>query len=147
MPAYSWAEDRSPGYRELAGREPVFRRVLHQYGRPAPFEWHDGGRTGSSQFAAMLLHIVGQWISAVAAFRIYDRVSTMTGGIPTAASVLSLGQVRLRTCGLSKAKAGYVVALAQAQATGVIDVEHLDKLSDADVVTDGTSITCRPEAR
>lgn len=49
-----------PAYRDLARREPVFARLLTVYGRPDPFEWHDGGRTGSSQFAAMLLHIVGQ---------------------------------------------------------------------------------------
>lgn len=54
-------------------------RLILIYGHPAPFEWHDGGRTGSSQFAAMLLHIVGQQISAAAAFGIYDRISTMLG--------------------------------------------------------------------
>jgi hypothetical protein len=60
----------------------VFARLITVYGRPDPFEWHDGGRTGSSQFAAMLLHIVGQQISAVAAFAIYDRISAATGGSP-----------------------------------------------------------------
>lgn len=53
-----------PAYRDLARREPVFARLITVYGRPDPFEWHDRGRTGSSQFTAMLLHIVGQRIVA-----------------------------------------------------------------------------------
>lgn len=130
----------SRAYSELARQEPVFARLILIYGRPAPFEWHDGGRTGSSQFAAMLLHIAGQRISAVAAFGIYDRISAMLSGIPTPAGVLALGQDRLRASGLSAAKAGYAVALAQAQAAGAIDIEHLDKLSDADVIATLTAV-------
>jgi DNA-3-methyladenine glycosylase II len=103
-----------PAYRDLARREPVFARLITVYGRPDPFEWHDGGRTGSSQFAAMLLHIVGQQISAVAAFAIYDRISAATGGILASAGVLGLGQDRLRACGLSAARARYALALAEA---------------------------------
>jgi hypothetical protein len=103
-----------PAYRDLARREPVFARLITVYGRPDPFEWHDGGRTGSSQFAAMLLHIVGQQISAVAAFAIYDRISAATGGILAPAGVLGLGQDRLRACGLSAARARYALALAEA---------------------------------
>lgn len=74
-----------PAYRHLARREPVFARLITVYGRPDPFEWHDWGTHRSSQFAAMLLHIVGQQISAVAAFAIYDRISAATGGIPSSA--------------------------------------------------------------
>jgi 3-methyladenine DNA glycosylase/8-oxoguanine DNA glycosylase len=103
-----------PAYRDLARRESVFARLITVYGRPDPFEWHDGGRTGSSQFAAMLLHIVGQQISAVAAFAIYDRISAATGGILAPAGVLGLGQDRLRACGLSAARARYALALAEA---------------------------------
>jgi len=121
-----------PAYRDLARREPVFARLITVYGRPDPFEWPDGGRTGSSQFAAMLLHIVGQQISAVAAFAIYDRISAATGGIPASAGVLGLGQDRLRACGLSAARARYALALAEAQTTEAIDIEHLDALGDSD---------------
>jgi DNA-3-methyladenine glycosylase II len=130
----------STAYGELARREPVFAMLIARYGRPDPFEWHDGGRTGSSQFAAMLLHIVGQQISAVAAFMIYDRISAATGGIPAPAAVLSLGLDRLRACGLSAARAGYALALAEAQTTGAIDLEHLDALGDADVIAALTAV-------
>jgi DNA-3-methyladenine glycosylase II len=127
-------------YRDLAGREPVFARLITGYGCPDPFEWHDGGRTGSSQFAAMLLHIVGQQISAVAAFAIYDRISAATGGVPTPAGILGLGQDRLRACGLSQARTGYALALAEAQTTGMIDIEGLDTLGDADAIAALTAV-------
>ena len=130
----------TPAYRDLARRESVFARLITGYGRPDPFEWHDGGRTGSSQFAAMLLHIVGQQISAVAAFAIYDRISAATGGVPAPAGVLGLGQGRLRACGLSAARAGYALALAEAQTRGAIDIEHLDALSDSDAIAALTAV-------
>lgn len=135
--------DRSfdPGvYRVLSGREPVLAGLVDTYGYPPPFEWHDGGRTGDSQFAAMLLHIVGQQISASVAFRVYDRVAAACGGIPSAAAVLTLQARRLEAAGLSRAKASYITALARAQADGVIDIEAMGDLEDAQVIAQLTAI-------
>lgn len=112
----------------------MFSALIAEYGAQDPFAWHDGGRTGSSKFAAMLLHIVGQRISATAAFAIYDQIRTASRGIPAPDSILDLGQDRLRACGLSAAKTGYVLALAEAQVTGMIDTERLHELGDADVI-------------
>jgi 3-methyladenine DNA glycosylase/8-oxoguanine DNA glycosylase len=130
----------SQACRDLARREPVFARLTAEYGCPDPFEWHDGGRTGASRFAAMLLHITGQRISAAAAFTVYDRISAAAGGVPEPARILGLGPGRLRACGLSAAKAGYAVALAQAQEAGQIDIEHLDGLADADAIAALTAV-------
>jgi 3-methyladenine DNA glycosylase/8-oxoguanine DNA glycosylase len=127
-------------YRDLGRTEPVFARLIKEYGRPEPFTWHDGGRTGTSQFAAMLLHIAGQQISTNVAFAIYDRLMTATGGIPTPAAILALDHDALRACGLSEAKVGYVQALATAQNSGAIDIEHLDGRSDAEVLAALTAI-------
>ena len=110
-------------YRALGRKDPVFKRLINVYGQPSPFDWHDGGRTGESLFAAMTLHIVGQQISAVVAFRIYDRLAAACGGIPTAAAILRLDALRLREIGLSAAKVSYVTALAEAQVNGGIDVD------------------------
>jgi DNA-3-methyladenine glycosylase II len=127
-------------YRALSGTEPVFARLITKYGHPAPFEWHDGGHTGDSQFAAMVLHIVGQQISAVAAFRIYERIAAACGEIPTAAAILQLTAKRLQDTGLSAAKMSYVLALAHAQADGTIDVESLSDFNDAEVIAHLTAI-------
>ncbi|MFC4590209.1 DNA-3-methyladenine glycosylase family protein [Sphaerisporangium corydalis] len=127
-------------YRHLAGREPIFARLLGEYGRPDPFEWHDGGRTGSSLFAAMALHIVGQQISATVAFTVFDRVAAATGAVPAPEGVIALGAGRLRECGLSRAKAGYLLDLAQRQVSGLVDIENMGALDDAEVIAALTAV-------
>jgi DNA-3-methyladenine glycosylase II len=127
-------------YRTLGRKEPVFKRLIEVFGRVSPFEWHDGGRTGTSLFAAMTLHIVGQQISAVAAFRTYDRLAAACGDIPEAATILRLGTLRLRETGLSAAKASYLTALAAAQTNGDIDIEAMADLDDATIIAELTAI-------
>ena len=127
-------------YLVLNNQDPALARLISTYGHLPPFEWHDGGRTGRSQFAAMLLHIVGQKISALAAFHIYDRIAEACGAIPSAAVVLALGANTLRSFGLSGAKASYVLALADAQMIGAIDIEAMADLDDAEVITRLTAI-------
>lgn len=135
--------DRSPdprAYLRLGRQEPVFDRLIASYGHPAPFDWHDGGRTGASQFAAMLLHIVGQQISAAVALHVYDRVAAACGGIPSAKAILAVGAPALRAAGLSGAKVSYVLALAEAQSTGVIDIEAMSDRDDAAIIAELTAI-------
>ncbi|MDP9843549.1 DNA-3-methyladenine glycosylase family protein [Streptosporangium lutulentum] len=127
-------------YRYLAEREPVFARLLDEYGRPDPFEWHDGGRTGSSHFAAMALHIIGQQISATVAFVVFDRIAAATGTIPSPDGVIGLGGERLRACGLSRAKAAYILDLAQRQKSGLIDIENMTSLDDDKVIAALTAV-------
>jgi 3-methyladenine DNA glycosylase/8-oxoguanine DNA glycosylase len=135
--------NRSPdprAYLVLGRDEPVFARLIAAYGHPSPFDWHDGGRTGTSQFAAMTLHIVGQQISAAVAFRIYDRIAAACGGIPTAAAIVTVGAEQLRGAGLSGTKTSYVLALAEAQAAGDIDIEAMTDRDDAEVIAALTAI-------
>ena len=133
--------DDDCAYAELAQRDSVLAGVLAVYGPVAPFAWHDGGRTGTSQFAAMLLHVAGQRISAVAAFTVYDRIVAATGGgVPTARAVAALGPGRLRACGLSPARAAAALALAHAELSGPLDIEHLDGVPDAEVVARLTAV-------
>src|SRR6201995_4195223 len=127
-------------YHVLGRREPVLAGLIDTYGYPLPFEWHDGGRTGDSPVAALLFHIVGQQISAAVAFRIYDRVAAACGDIPSAAAILTLQAPRLEAAGLSRAKASYIMALARAQADGVIDIEAMGDLEDAEVIAKLTAI-------
>jgi DNA-3-methyladenine glycosylase II len=127
-------------YRSLAALDPVLADLMQGYGQPDPFEWSDGGRTGSSRFAAMMLHIVGQQISTVVAFVIFDRIAAATGGVPTPDAILALGAERLRECGLSRAKAGYILDLARSQASGLIDLEAMAALGDAEAIAALTAV-------
>ena len=133
--------DDAHAYAELAGRDPVLAGVIGLYGAPEPFAWHDGGRTGTSKFAAMLLHVAGQRISAAAAFTIYDRISAAAGGgPPTARAIAGLGPDRLHEYGLARARAGYAVALAEAELSGGLDIEHLEAVPDDEVVARLTAV-------
>lgn len=127
-------------YRRLTAADPVLARLHETYGPQEPFEWFDGGRTGDSMFAAMVLHIIGQQISAIVTFAVYDRVATAAGGIPTAERILRLGAPSLRECGLSWAKAGSVIDLATRQSSGVLDLENLASTSDDDVIAGLTAV-------
>jgi DNA-3-methyladenine glycosylase II len=121
-------------YRSLSARETVFRNLLAEYGPQDPFIWHDGGRTGSSKFAAMLIHIIGQRTSAIAAFTIYDRIATSSGHIPTAADITKLGAGGLHQLGLSATKAGYALDLAARQSDGRMDLDDMTDLDDDQAV-------------
>jgi DNA-3-methyladenine glycosylase II len=133
-------QDLERHYRSLAALDPVLADLVEEYGRPDPFEWFDGGRTGSSRFAAMVLHIVGQQISTVVAFVIFDRIAAAAGGVPSPAAILALGPERLRESGLSQAKVGYVLDLARAQASGLVDLENMTTLGDDEAVAALTSL-------
>src|ERR1700749_3547349 len=93
---------RGAHYDALAAKEPVLAQLIEVHGRPDPFAWNDGGRTGSDNFAAMVLHIVSQQISTAAAFTIFARIATATGGLPDQDGLLRLGADGLRACGLSR---------------------------------------------
>ncbi len=127
-------------YPELARRDPVLAALVRRLGTPDPFAFPDGGRTGGSDFAALVLHIVSQQISTVVAFVLFDRMRDAIGRVPDPAGILALGHDKLRACGLSNAKADYVLGLASAQLDGRIDVEALAGLTDADAFAALTSI-------
>jgi DNA-3-methyladenine glycosylase II len=132
--------DTDRAYRSLRRIDPVFGQLIAAYGHPEPFAWRDPRRTGRSKFAAMVLHIVGQQISNTVAFAIYDRLMAAAGGVPTPAAILALDHATLRAVGLSEAKSSYVRALADAQSSGAIDIEHLDGVADDDIVKQLTAI-------
>ncbi len=127
-------------YGRLLRQDPVLRQLSSVHGRPDPFAWEDGGRTGGSRFAALLLHIAGQQISTAVAFVLFDRLAAWLGGTPDPVGVASMGTERLRAVGLSRAKAEYMVGLADRQIAGTIDVEHLDHLDDGQAVAALTSV-------
>ncbi|HEY0475772.1 MAG TPA: hypothetical protein VGD34_29080 [Kribbella sp.] len=126
-------------YRELAAREPVLATLIEQYGEVDPFGWSDV-RMESSNFAAMVLHIVGQQISTKVAFVLFDRVAAAAGGKVTPEAILALGAERLREAGMSRAKASYLLDLAQRQADGVIDLENMTGLDDSEAITALTAV-------
>lgn len=106
---------------ELAESTPVEPRVEDE---PDPFR-------------ALVRAIVHQQVSLAAGRTIYDRVAAATG--PTPEDILAAGEVRLRECGLSRAKATYCLDLA-ARVDDGLDLAALHALDDEAVIAELTQI-------
>lgn len=105
----------------LASCEPAFARALPLVG-PLPLRREPDG------FAALLRAIVGQQVSVASARAIWARLEE--AGLTDAATMAAATDDDLRQAGLSRQKARYGRALAQAG----IDFAALRSLPDADVI-------------
>lgn len=119
-------------YDALLARDDVLRSIAEDHGRPDPFTWAGQAPAGSSNFAALLLHIVGQQISTTVALVLFGRLQAAVGGDVDPPGVARLGTAQIRALGLSHAKSLAIVELAEMHLAGVLDTEHLDGLSDED---------------
>jgi DNA-3-methyladenine glycosylase II len=127
-------------YDALAASDAVLARLVGAHGRPDPFMSGDDGRTASDDFAGMVLHIVAQQISWVAALTIFDRIAAAAGGRPTTAALGRLGVDGLRACGLSRARASSLLDLAARQDSGLVDLGGMRGLPDDKVISAVTSV-------
>lgn len=128
------------GYASLLENDRVLRRISAVHGRPDPFSWDVGGRAGTSNFAAMVLHIAGQQISTAVAFVLFDRLADAAGGTPDPENVLALGPDRLRALGFSRAKSSYLTSLAIMQIDGGVDVDGLGRFDDEQAIEALTAV-------
>lgn len=127
-------------YSALSALDPELSRLVDQFGHPEPFPWRDGGRTGTSRFAAMVLHILGQHVATITGYLLYDRIASTVGGIPTADDLLALSHERLHECGVPIQKATYLHDLARAQSSGALDLEGMTRLTDSEATAAMTAV-------
>lgn len=97
--------DVAEGAAWLAAREPRFALALLETG-PLPLRLREGG------FSALLRAIVSQQISVAAAAGVWARLEA--AGVTEVKAVAQMDVESLRAAGLSRQKAGYALALAQA---------------------------------
>lgn len=121
-------------YERLLAVDPVLRSIARVRGRPDPFAWFVAGGAGATNFAAMVLHIGSQQISTEAALVVFGRIRDAAGGQIDPARVDGLGPDRLRSLGLSRAKAIAIIGLARMHLDGTLDLDGLDDLDDVQVV-------------
>jgi len=98
-------DDVAEGAAWLAAREPRFAAALAETG-PLPLRREDGG------FAALLRTICSQQLSVASADAVWRRLAAEGAHEPERCAVL--GPDGLRACGLSRPKAAYALALAEA---------------------------------
>jgi len=127
-------------YASLIRKDPALRDLARLHGHPDPFLWNDQARAGGTKFASLIMHIAGQQISEVVALLMFDRIRAAIGRLPDPRGIIALGRQGLIDCGASRAKAAYMTGLAEMQLSGEIDVEHLDRLTDAEALAALTSL-------
>jgi DNA-3-methyladenine glycosylase II len=116
----------------LAVADPALARVHAQM---PPFEW----RLRPGGFEGLFRMIVEQQVSVAAAASIWARVVAGLGEV-TPQAVLALDIETLRGFGLSGQKARYGHEIARAQTDGLIDFDHLERLSDEKAIARLTAI-------
>jgi DNA-3-methyladenine glycosylase II len=120
------AQNLDVAYDRLAALDPAMAGLIERLGRPDPFSFRPIlTRVGHDRFRALMMSIASQQISSAAAWAIFDRVVAAVDGMPDPASMLALGIDRLRELGMSRAKALAITDLADAVATGRVDLDHL----------------------
>lgn len=95
---------------------------------------------GGDPFAELALHIVSQQISTPAALTIYGRPRTLLGGAVDPAALVATPVERLRTVGLSGAKARSLRDLADHVSDGTLSFDALARHDDATAQTMLTAV-------
>lgn len=121
-------EDIAEGAAWLAGRDPILAAAYTATG-PLPLRRRPDG------FAQLLSAIVSQQVSTASAAALWARLDA--AGVVDAQAVRAHSEEDLRDLGLSRQKARYAHALAQAQ----IDFDALRDAPDNEVITTLTAVT------
>jgi len=98
------------------------RAAVDQVGAPAE-------RRHKTGFPTLLRIIVDQQVSVQAGAAIWRKLDRNLGGV-SAKKVLAVGEGDLKACGLSRAKATYAVALAEAVFERSLNLSSLHRLDD-----------------
>jgi DNA-3-methyladenine glycosylase II len=117
------------GANALAKRDRVLRGALKSYGVPDLRR----GRPRRTHFAELTRMICYQQLAGRAAAAIYGRFDALFDGPPTPDSVLALSMDELRGVGLSGSKAASIVDLAEKTDVGLVQLDRMSRLPDAEV--------------
>ena len=118
--------------RELAANDTVLSKLVTRY---------DGLAVGSrgDAFSTLARAIVGQQISVKAAQSVWQRLVAEIGEV-TPENLAAADLARLRTCGLSGQKCGYLSDLAERFACGSLDPERWNALDDEALIVELTQV-------
>jgi DNA-3-methyladenine glycosylase II len=113
--------------RHLRRVDPHMRTLIDRIG-PCRLEPHP------DRFSALVRSIVGQQISTTAARSINQKLVALSGDPPRPERLIELGEVQLRTAGLSSAKARYILNLAEAVVRGEVPIDQFDDTWDDETI-------------
>jgi DNA-3-methyladenine glycosylase II len=94
----------------------------------------------SDGFATLVLSIVHQQVSMAAARTIQARLIKLLGGSITPRRILNRSPEQLRSAGLSRAKATYILDLADKTARGDVEFDRFPELDDEAILAELTAV-------
>ncbi len=108
---------------ELAGRDPDLAGILARHGPPPLWARPPG-------FATLVAIVLEQQVSLRSGAAALERLRMAAGGTVGPGSVAELGEDGARAAGLTRQKARYVVALADAATDGRLDLDAIAAADD-----------------
>lgn len=118
----------------LAKYDPILRPIIAQVGLYTV-------QPQKGYYQELVDAIISQQLSVHAARAIEHRFRDMFGGeFPTPEQILTTDVETLRSIGFSRAKAMYVLDLAQHIVDGKIHFDHLDALSNDEIIAELTAV-------
>jgi DNA-3-methyladenine glycosylase II len=91
-------------------------------------------------FRSLVSSIIGQQLSAKVASTIIGRFVDLIGGIFSPEKILALTEEELRNVGISRPKIKYIKDLSQKVIDKELTLDHLDELTNDEVITTLTSV-------
>jgi len=124
----SWIEELNEGARHLASVDPILASVINRAPLPS-FLPH------KNYYQSLVESIVSQQLSVKAAETILNRFKALfTADFPTPEDILTQDIEAYRAVGLSRQKAGYIKDLAEKVIDGTVKFDHLDGLTNQEVI-------------
>lgn len=117
---------------DLAEREPALAPLIAAAG-PCPI---GSGRRRQSHFEALARSVAFQQLHGRAASTIWNRTRALVDGPFAPPAVLAVGEERLRSAGLSGAKARAMLDLAERVVIGDVRLSTMGRRADAEIVTE-----------
>ncbi len=106
---------------ELCSKDADLMGIVEQFGTPPLWKREEHFHT--------LMHIIlEQQVSLASGKAMFERISAHCA--PEAEEIRAFGEENLRTIGVTRQKARYIVGVAEAMCTGELVLENLQKMSD-----------------
>lgn len=129
-----WRQSLSTGVERLAQDDPILRVVIQSAPLPT-FEPHN------NYYQSLVESIISQQLSVKAAASILERFTALfSSEFPSPEEILEKDIETYRSVGLSRQKAAYIRDLAEKVNEGTIVFNHLDELSNEEIIDELTQV-------
>jgi len=121
------------GADHLSRKDPVMKALIGKHGLPT-FRPH------RNYYQALVESIISQQLSVKAAASILGRFVDLFNHFPTPADILARDFDKIKSVGLSRPKTNYIRDLAEHVKDGTVNFDHLDSLSNDEIIQHLTQV-------